>query len=134
MANDFSFRNGIYWDDDHYHQWYGDLHPSDFLVDKLKIRAHSVYPNGVVCTDPKPEFYASFDVSRRIVVICARFMAGKFPPRYSHALHLNLSSQESDLLIESFELACRSQHNGKDCTSVLNELRREKGISNIHRI
>lgn len=134
LRNVFSFRNDIYWDDDHFHQWYGELHPSDFLIDKLKTRAHAVYPNGSVCIDPKPEFYASFDVSRQMVVICSRFKAGRFPPRYSHSLHLNLSSLESDLLIESFESACRAQHNGMDCISVLNEMRKKKGISSIHRI
>lgn len=127
----FTFQSQIYFDDDHYNQWYGELYPSCFLMEKLEKILFAKKPNYILEKDPSPEFYTTYDLIKSTVSVLARCTIEKHPKRFTETFPITLSSHEADLLICCIENCCRQLHNGKDCLSVLNEERQRVGMASL---
>lgn len=125
----FTFQSDLCIDDDHYNQWYAELFPSDFLMEKLEKKLLAKKPNTQVCKDPSPEFYAIYDLIKGTVSILSRCIVDQPPNRRSETVSVPLASREADLLISCIENACRQHNSGKDCLSVINEERNRVGIA-----
>lgn len=127
----FSFDSEVYFDDDHFNRWYGQLHASDFLLDKLQKKVQAKASTAILCMDPKPEFYANYDIIQGTVSVYSSFTVSLRSKKPQYSETLPLTSAEADLLIACMENACRKFYDGKDCLSVLNEMRVREGRSPI---
>ena len=125
----FSFLSPIYFDDDHYNQWYAELHPSNFLIEKIEKILRTKKPNYILHKDPPPEFYVTYDLIKGTVSVLGRCFIENYPKRFTETVPVLLTSRESDLLICCIENNCRQLYNGKDCLTVLNEERQRVGIA-----
>ena len=124
----FSFLSSIYFDDDHYTQWYAELHPSNFLIEKIEKILCIKKPNYILHKDPPPEFYATYDLIKGSVSVLGRCSIENHPKRFTETFPVFLTSREADLLIFCIENLCRDLHNGKDCLTILNEERQRVGM------
>ncbi len=84
---------------------------------------------------PAPTFYAQIYVGDGMVGLGSRFYLSSDPgamPQFVEGIRL--TPEEKAVLVDAFEAACRQSHNGQDCLTVINGLRKDKELPPIRRV